>query len=168
MQDVLETVFKDLDDWITKANTARREDGGFGFPKCEVRVLGQMSLLANKKVSAVLKLIGTLDLDAHLEKMDYSIKRKMIELLKRHNLTYDEDSEKIWLSPGSKFEELYKLSNLSVYILDPESALVSKAVKAKDKNRLLIGDAIASEKFPTLMDRIEANGGDLKFFLEKK
>lgn len=46
-----------------------------------------------------------------------------------------------------------------------ESALVSKAVKAKEKNKVLIIDAIASGEFPNLVERIEANDGDLEYFV---
>jgi hypothetical protein len=131
-----------------------------------VKLLGQISLLANEKVSAVLNLVGTVDLDAHLEKMEFPVKRKMLELLKDRNLVYDEDSEKIWIPPGSKFENFLKFDNLSVFRLDPESVLVSKAIKAKQKNKQLIQDAIASEKFSNLIERIGKNGGKLSFFLE--
>ncbi|MCB9026436.1 MAG: hypothetical protein H6625_08985 [Bdellovibrionaceae bacterium] len=54
---------------------------------------------------------------------------------------------------------------MKIKLLDPESALVSKAVKAKDKNKVLILDAIASECFPNLARRIQDNGGDLKYFI---
>ena len=166
MQKILEVIFRNLDQWIESENSQRRQDGGFALPKCEVKLLGQMSLLANTKVVATLSLVGTVDMDAKLEKMDHAIKRKMIELLKANNLVYDEDSEKIWLPTGSRFETLFKLKTLKVSIVDPESALVSKAVKAKEKNKLLIQEAIASDSFPNLVDRIQANGGDLNFFVE--
>jgi hypothetical protein len=43
---------------------------------------------------------------------------------------------------------------------------VSKAVHAPQKNRQLIRQAIASGKFPDLVDRIIENDGKLDFFLE--
>lgn len=124
-----------------------------------------MSLLSNEKVSAILELVGTRDLDANLV-MDNQIKIKMIGILKSKNLVYDELSRDIWIPSGSKFEKLFKFSNVEVFRLDAESALVSKAVKAKEKNKSLIQEAIASEKFSKLIDRIEDAGGDLKYFLE--
>ena len=84
MLKVLKKVFKDVDAWIEKENSRRREDGLAPFQKCEIKILGQMSLLNNEKVSAILG----------------------------------------------------------------------------------IQSAIASEKFPNLIDRIAANGGDLNFFAE--
>lgn len=133
MERILREIFYALEAWILNENKRRHERGGFSFPKCEVRLLGQMSLIANEKVAATLRLIATLDLDAHLEQMDYQIKKRMVELLNEKNLTYDEDSEKIWLPPDSEFLELYTFNSLMVSMLDPESALVSKAVKAQKK-----------------------------------
>jgi len=52
------------------------------------------------------------------------------------------------------------------WLLDAESALVSKAVKAPRKNRMLIADAIANGLFPGLAERIEKAGGDLRNFTE--
>jgi hypothetical protein len=52
--------------------------------------------------------------------------------------------------------------------IDVESALVSKAVKAPRKNKQLIREAIASGKFPELVDRILENGGKLENFYEER
>ena len=51
-------------------------------------------------------------------------------------------------------------------LIDAESALVSKAIHAPQKNKQLIRQAIASGKFPTFVDRIIENNGSLEFFLE--
>lgn len=166
MIEVLKRLFRELDLWITRENESRDKEGVFKFRKCEIKLLGQMSLLANERVSAWLDLVGTRDLDADLGNIEHPIKRRMIELLKANRLEYDEDSEKIWLPAGKKFEVLFRFKNLTVSILDPESALVSKAIKAKEKNKQLIQEAIALNKFPNLIDRIEENGGDIEYFLE--
>jgi hypothetical protein len=62
-------------------------------------------------------------------------------------------------------EALFDLDHGTVESIDPESALVSKAVKAPKKNKQLIREAIASDAFPTLVDRILANGGKLENFV---
>ncbi len=161
---ILKRVFANLDAWIDAENHRRVAEGGFPFPECEISIVGQMSLLANEEVSAVLTLVGTVDIDALLKKVDHPIKLKFLELIKSQGLVYDEDSEKVWLPPESKFSPLFELHNFSVSILDPESALVSKAIKAKEKNRILIQEAIAAGMFPSIVDRITACGGDLKYF----
>lgn len=57
------------------------------------------------------------------------------------------------------------MTDLTVLKLDPESALVSKAVKAPEKNKVLIREALASGEFAGLADRILKAGGKLEKFL---
>lgn len=148
---------------MEKINLTRREEGLLPLGKAEVRLLGQMSLLANEKASLLLSLARTADLDALLT-MNHLLKDELKKLLKKEGLLYDEDSHLIWIPEGAKFDGLFTFANVTVLAIDPESALVSKAVKAPEKNKQLIRQAIASGKFPGLIDRIEVNGGDLEFF----
>jgi hypothetical protein len=160
----LESLFQRLDQKIEELNRQRRADGLIPVSKAKVQLLGQVSLLANEKVSVVLTLATTGDLDAFL-RMDEAVKSEFIEALKTYGWVYDEDSYLIWIPPGAFFTTLFDLGHILVESIDPESALVSKAVKAPVKNKILIREAIASEKFPTLVERIVANGGLLKNFL---
>ncbi len=59
---------------------------------------------------------------------------------------------------------LFSFANVTVDTIDPESALVSKAVKAPVKNRQLIRQAIASGAFPNLVERLLKHGGKLEDF----
>ena len=70
----------------------------------------------------------------------------------------------IFIPEHSEFLPFLNLSMLEVVVIDPESALVSKAVKAPEKNIQLIRQAIASDEFPKLVERIIKAGGDLKKF----
>lgn len=63
------------------------------------------------------------------------------------------------------FEKWIDLKNILVESIDPESTLVSKAVKAPEKNRFLIREAITAKIFPNLVDRILKNGGKLESFI---
>ena len=113
----------------------------------------------------VLTLQRTNDIDAILRENDWNIKRILNrEILPKHGLHLDSQSEDIWIPPGAKFEMFHDFRFVRVKLLDAESALVSKEVKAKEKNKVLIIDAIASAEFPTLVERFETNGGDLKYF----
>ncbi len=51
-------------------------------------------------------------------------------------------------------------------MIDAESALLSKAICAPQKNKQLIREAIASGKFPDLVARIIENNGKVDYFLE--
>jgi hypothetical protein len=156
-------IFQELDRKISTMNQERDRDGAPQLSRAKIRLLGQMSLLVVEKLSVTLSLAQTGDLDALLT-MEYVVKEELKRLLKKHGLVYDEDSYLIWVPPQSQFNLFYDSKNVLVESIDPESALVSKALKAPDKNKQLIQDAIASDAFPGLVDRILENGGDLEFF----
>lgn len=163
MNTQLKVVFKGLDGRIDKINRLRRDEGLLSVPKAEVKLLGQMSLLSNEKVSMLLSLTQTADMDALLA-MDQAVKEELKRLLKKQGLLYDEDSYLIWIPKSATFEERFNFKNVIVKAIDPESALISKAVKAPEKNKQLIREAIASGEFPGLVARIEKSGGNLEFF----
>ena len=89
-----------------------------------------------------------------------------MELLEANGLVYDEDSHLTWIPEKAEEVELFKFKNIEVKLIDAESTLVSKAIHAPQKNKQLIRQAIASDKFPDLVDRIIENKGKLDFFLE--
>ena len=143
-------------------NDERRHEGLLPFSKAKVRLLGQISLLVQESVA--LSLTQTVDVDAELL-MDHAIKAAFKALLRNEGYFYDEDSSLVWIPSNARFLPLWDLPNVSVEALDPESALVSKAVKAPRKNRQLLRQAIASNQFPSLADRIVKHGGKLEDFL---
>ena len=104
-------------------------------------------------------------MDAKL-RMDYFTKNKLLDLLEANGLVYDEDSHLTWIPENAKVIELFKFKNIEVKLIDAESTLVSKAIHAPQKNKQLIRQAIASGKFPDLVDRIIENNGKLDFILE--
>ena len=83
-----------------------------------------------------------------------------------YGLIYDEDSHLTWIPAKTKEVQLFRFKNIDVKLIDAESTLVSKAIQAPQKNKQLIRQAIASDKFPDLVDRIIGNNGKLDFFLE--
>ncbi len=167
MKDVLLKIFDEPNAAIEKENLEREEMGTVKIRSVEIQILGQVTLLANEMAAKVLPLQRTGDLDAVIKSTHFFVKDTLVKtILPKFNLVYDEDSEKIWIPPGSRFETLCTHRCFMVKLLDPESALVSKAIKAPAKNRLLIVEAIASEAFPALIERIQKHGGDLTFFLE--
>lgn len=164
--DTLVSIFEELNSRIEAENRRRQQGGVPTFLRCHIQVLGQMSLLGNRRVNTILALNQTGDIDARLQTESFVKQILKEEILPKYGLVYDEDSGLIWLPPGHFFEPLCDLKYVLAELLDAESALVSKAVKAKAKNKLLIRQAIASGGFPTLLDRIIANGADIQFFLE--
>ena len=165
MKQLMEKIFKNLNQAVELENRQRLKDGTLIIPKSEVIIYGQMSLMLNESAAAFLNLIQTADMDAQL-RMDYFTKNKLMELLKAEGLVYDDDSHLVWIPKDAQTIDLFQFKNIEVKLIDAESALVSKAIHAPQKNIQLIRQAIASGKFPALVDRIIENNGNLEFFLE--
>ncbi len=164
MRELLNHIFIELDQLIQIENLERGSMGGALIPKALIKILGQTSLLAQPELTTALHLAQTGDLDAQL-RADYFVEAKLRELLPKYGLIYDEDSPLIFVPEGSDFLPFLELKNLEIVVIDPESALVSKAIKAPQKNLQLIREAIAADLYPTLTKRIIENGGDLKDFI---
>ena len=71
----------------------------------------------------------------------------------------------MWIPNDAIFTEIFDFENVTVMSLDSMSALLSKAIKAPEKNKQLIRQAIASGEFPDLAERIIEYGGSLENFL---
>ena len=161
----MEKIFTDLNQAVEFENLQRLKEGTLTIPKSEILLCGQMSLMLNESVVKILNLIQTGDMDAKL-RMDYFTKNKLLDLLEANGLVYDEDSHLIWIPENAKVIELFKFKNIEVKLIDAESTLVGKAIHAPQKNKQLVRQAIASGKFPELVDRIIENNGKLDFILE--
>lgn len=159
--ELIDRVIQDLEDGLKR----RREefnDGSLISDRIEIEVLGQMSLLMNKDVSSKINLAATADVDAKL-KGRWGEAQVFREVLKAHGLKYDELSTEVWIPKDAKFIEYYNSPYVKVSYLDPVSALTSKAVKAKEKNRLLVSNALKIFG-ETLASQIISHGGDLAYF----
>ena len=150
---------------IDQENDFRRTEGLRPLSPSKIQILGQLSLLMDDKISTSFHLQATSDLDARLE-LEFSVKKKLQELLQTEGLVYDEDSPLIFLPKGSRELALFDFKNLKVTRIDPESALVSKALKAPQKNRILIIDVAGAEIFPDLIDRMRREGVNLDQFFK--
>lgn len=163
MKEKLIEIFNTLNDRIIVENNERRESGSRLITKSKIYVLGQTSLLVQPEFTAELSLAQTGDLDALLEVENF-VKENLKKILSENGFVYDEDSPYIFIPTKTKYLNFLLLSSLEVVVIDPESALVSKAVRAPEKNKFLIRQAIASECYPNLVERIIENGGKLTDF----
>lgn len=167
MEALIKEIFVKLDKSVEKENLRRRAEGRLTLKKSKVIILGQTSLLLDKKLSSRLDLFQTADLDAKLE-MDYFVKQRLKEILKENGLIYDEDSDLAFIPTGSKQLDFLNLNNIIVKRLDSESVIVSKAIKAPEKNRQLIQSSVVQiGMFENLISRIQAEGGNLDKLLGK-
>ena len=134
--------------------------------KIEVQMLGQMSLLMNKDIATKMTLVHTNDVDALLKggSGESQVFRRVV---KSNGLAFDELSEEVWIPKDAKFIEYYDSPYVKVTYLDPISTLTSKAVKAKEKNRILVRDAL--KIFGNILaTNITSNGGDIEYFKHSK
>ncbi|MCB0367700.1 MAG: hypothetical protein H6624_19305 [Bdellovibrionaceae bacterium] len=161
MKKLLEEIFTELDRFIDGENERRRSDGGVALPKVEIVILGQASLFLDDQVSAKLNLAQTFDLDA-LVRSEHLVKKKLNDLLRSHRLELEIEPEKIWIPPNSRFNLFLDLPDTRVTFQDPIFTLVSKAIKAPEKNRFLIEEALGN--VDGLEEAIVKYGGDPEEF----
>lgn len=163
MKDIIQVLLRDLDEALAAKNEERRKDEGFGFKKAKIQILGQMSLFAHpNKIAAKVHLVQTVDLDAKVT-AEYLVFQLFKQLIQKHGLSYDEDSEKVWLPAESTYTEIFNSPRVQCEVLDPIFALTSKAIKAPEKNKVLIHQALkifGSE----LQVLIRKYGGDSSYF----
>ena len=151
-----------LDKRIANENKQRFDSGGMTLKKAKICILGQFSLMTHPNVSAQLTLLATADVDAFIDS-DWWIKNEFKKLLNKEGLEYDELSNEIWIPPQSTFTKIYDSKNIYCDVIDPLYALVSKAIKAKEKNKILISDALNlyGDELGTLIQKF---GGDRIYF----
>ncbi|MFH1018184.1 MAG: hypothetical protein V1798_08400 [Pseudomonadota bacterium] len=160
---VFKTILETLDQLIEVENQLRRKESGFGFPKARITLVGQYGLLTHPdRPLKRLSLVATLDVDAWIDASEF-VKTEFKRLLADAGLEYDNDSEKVWIPKESTFTPIFSTLRLECEVLDPVYSLVSKAIKAKEKNRILVRDAL-SVYGNELRDLINKHGGDCDYF----
>ena len=108
--------------------------------------------MADKNASEKLPLVATRDFDA-LIKGDWSARTLLRITLSEFNLEYDDLSGEVWLPDDATFIELHNSNTLNISYLSPVDALLSKAIKAPDRNKNLIKKAL--EIYPELKLKLE-------------
>jgi len=81
-------------------------------------------------------------------------------------LEYDDLSKEIWIPEGASFKLLYETSILKIEILEPFYVFLSKAIKAPEKNKQLILQAISLYGVK-LLYAIDKNGGNSGYFIDE-
>tara|TARA_R110002049_G_scaffold215980_2_gene387380 strand:+ start:1228 stop:1719 length:492 start_codon:yes stop_codon:yes gene_type:complete len=154
----------ELDKRISDADEKSYADQGIGLiPKdIEMKIMGQMALLADEEISSRIELNATFDVDAHI-KASVEVLRILDQLLKENGLALDMLSDEIWMPPDTVWETFYEGDYVKILKARPTDVLVSKAVKAPIKNKRLIMDAIAIYG-EELAGRIDKFGGRSSFF----
>jgi hypothetical protein len=157
-------LFLSLDEEITMANREREEDGLPPLGILHLQILGQSALLFNPDISGLVTLVQTRDLDA-LILGDWSLRTIVKRAIRKLGLEYDDLSKEIWLPPEASFLMLHENHLMKIEALEPFCVFLSKAVKAPEKNRQLIVQAIAMYG-KRLLDAIDKHGGNSEYFVD--
>jgi hypothetical protein len=147
---------KKLDLWIEQENKSLTASGLSLIKKCKIKLLGQMALVEAK---VELHLFATMDVDAYLE-MSYSVQEKFNELLLEKGKHYDVHSSEIWMPKETEYALLFEGKYTQAFYAVPEYVLLSKALKAPQKNHNLIVEYLSkqpSKKFFDLCEKYKVN-----------
>lgn len=159
---LFDEIIEEVEILLEKENLERNEMGAPPVKKTIINILGQMSLLLNETTSTSLPLMATADIDAII-KGDTIVRQYLLNIIKPKGLRLDDLSSEIWIPEDATFHEYYESNLLKVNYIDPISALTSKAIKAKEKNRFLIKHALKYYG-NSLSNKILFYGGDIKYF----
>lgn len=157
---VLAAVARKLDTWVIDRDVEALAEGLRRPRPCTIRVLGQAALL---EARVGLLLAATRDVDVRADYED-SVRRKFAELLQAEGRELDPLGDDVWMPRETRYIERYRGKFVRLLIADAEAVLVSKALKAPQKNRQLLTEYIAlgpSERFLKLAGKY---GVDLEQF----
>lgn len=155
---MLRNIFLTLDKWILEENKRRKLNGTLETEVAEFRVLGQTALFESK---LNLHLIATHDVDMYV-KAQHIVWNKLDELLKAQGKHLDLNWQQIWMPEETEYDHIYKGKFVTALIAKPEYILLSKAMKAPEKNGALIVEYLAkgpSKKFEDLVKKYKVDLG---------
>ena len=142
----LPIIFSTLDQWIARENVRARAEGLPAHRKCTIRVLGQAALWV---AEVDLALTATQDLDAYAD-YDWAVQQELERLLAKEGKVLDPHGREVWMPRETKYASLYEGRHVHASVADPAAVLISKALKAPEKNAALITEYLAkgaSERF---------------------
>lgn len=147
---------------ISQLNDERQYEELAILKTARILLLGQYALMVHPVASKVLQLTMTRDVDALID-ADWSQRMVIKRIIEEQGFVYDELSTEVWIPPHATYEVLHESSSLVIQVLNPIYVLTSKAIKAPQKNRFLIQQALAYYG-RELADLIELHGGSLSLF----
>lgn len=142
----LAEIFLALDQWVAGENAQARAEGTPAYKRCSVRVLGQSALWA---AGVDLALTVTQDLDAYGD-YEWAVQQELERLLRAKGKVLDPHGHEVWMPRETRYDTLYQGTFVEALVADIDAVLISKALKAADKNRALVTEYLAkgaSERF---------------------
>lgn len=157
----LEKVFMELNAWIAEKNQDLSEEGVRTLPRCRIRVLGQTALL---EAETDLPLAATKDVDVYAD-YEHALQVKFEELLRARGKLLDPLGHEAWMPKETKYLTIFNGSYVTGQIANPEYVLLSKALKAPEKNRALMVEYLARDPSEVFLQLAEKYQLDLEQFV---
>ncbi|HEY6561161.1 MAG TPA: hypothetical protein VI072_28005 [Polyangiaceae bacterium] len=118
--------------------------------------MGQTALL---EAQLPLALVATRDVDVKAD-YEFAVESEFKRLLSLKGRALDPLGHEVWMPRETRYTALYAGRSVDLSIADAECVLLSKALKAPAKNRVLILEYLASgpsERFLTLAKKYRVN-----------
>ena len=160
---MLKEVFAQLDARLEAENSGRRSAGGHLLPRAVFRVLGQTALI---EARLDLELAATMDVDAFAQPSDWIITQAFNEVLKSTGQHWDPHSGEIWMPQETEYLPLYSGRCVDAMVARPEYVLISKALKAREKNRNLIIEYLSKSPSDLFVGLAQKYQLDLEWFVQ--
>jgi len=162
----LQKLIEDLETEIRAKNLERESLGSPPMPFGEIKLIGQFGLLSHPESKESYTLAATKDIDAILERSSF-LAMAFVKIVTRLGLEFDELSDEAWIPPEATYDKLHAGQYFEILVLKPEFILLSKAVKAPEKNGPLIVEAL--EKLGSEFESsLIKHGADLDYFRKIK
>lgn len=158
---MLKGVAQQLDRWIAEQNRLCRQEGAPLLKPCTIKVLGQAALL---EANLGIALAVTNDVDVRAD-YEWSIERTFEQLLAEAGRALDPLGHEEWMPRETRYNDHFRGPFVHLLLAEPEAILLSKALKAPDKNRVLITEYLARGASERFLDLAEKYGLDLEQFL---
>jgi len=161
---MLKKLFKDLDNWTQKTNKELIKETLPTIKPFYIKVLGQTALIESK---IKLNLFSTMDMDMYSD-CNYLVKKELERLLSKHKKFLDGFSNEIWMPKETEYELFYEGKVLKAYLAKAEYVLISKALKAPEKNKNIIQEYLSKQPSELFIKLAKKYKVDLKVFHNAK
>ncbi len=141
---------------MAEENARRRAEGGPSLKRCEIQVFGQAALL---ELRVPLTLAATLDVDVRAT-YEHPVEVRFRELLAEQGRRLDPVAHEAWMPKETRYDAHFDGALVRLLVAEPEAILVSKALKAPQKNRALLTEYLATgatERFLSLAQKYRVN-----------
>lgn len=149
-----------LDRWMIDRNLEAEADGLPRLRPCTIRVLGQSALL---EVALPVPLAATRDVDVRADYED-AVRRQFAALLATRGYELEPLAHEIWMPRETRYATTFQGKLVQLMLAEPEAILVSKALKAPDKNHALLTEYLALGPTPRFWELAKKYSVNLERF----